>query len=122
MVAAYLEQEGIASHVMEDVSYISVTWAGTASQLVRPRLFVSRSDAERAVALIVEYERRQRPRTQPPGHTTELVRADCGSCGREVSFPSAKEGTIQPCPACHEYMDVGHPDWAEEAEAAAGED
>ena len=59
------------------------------------------------------------------GQTTAVpakITAACDECGETAQFPTAANGTIQKCPACEEWMDVGGEDWYAEAEAAGNAD
>jgi hypothetical protein len=80
-------------------------------------VYVSRSDAEQAVAVIREHERLQAERSSGQGPQVE---ATCDGCGKTAAFPTAQRGTVQNCPHCGAYLDVGEGDlpggWGEESE------
>ena len=59
--------------------------------------------------------------TDLPGAASP-IQATCEECGNTSDFPAEKNGSIQKCPSCEEWMDVGGEDWFDEAEAAGHAD
>ena len=50
------------------------------------------------------------------------ITAACEECGAASRFPAEANGSIQKCPECEGYLDVGGLAWFEEAEAAGDAD
>jgi Putative prokaryotic signal transducing protein len=131
MLATALEEAGIKAEVQgENLHPLSLTAVNLISDSplwwAAPRILVLEEDAERAGQLLLEWEARERMKAQetegmPP------VDAVCEKCGRLTSFPAAQRGSVQECPQCGGYIDVGDEespddgDWGE-AEAEDAED
>lgn len=43
--------------------------------------------------------------------TTETVDGHCESCGKTSQFPPDRDGKIEECPHCREFLDVGELGW-----------
>ena len=56
----------------------------------------------------------------PKPDTQDLV-AICPECEAASEWPAAANGSIQKCPHCEGWLDVGGEDWFEEAESAGTE-
>jgi hypothetical protein len=106
-----LAAAGVEAYVTEDVSQVG-TWAGgLVPELHKPQVWVERADAERAVPLLHEFESRAADLRDPgPGADGPPVEAVCEECGERATFPAAQLGSVQSCPHCGEYMDVGGDD------------
>jgi hypothetical protein len=130
LLVTALEDAGIKAEIQGSTFHpASQTAAGLISDSAlwwdAPRILVFAEDAERAGQLLLEWESRERMKAQetegmPP------VEAVCEKCGRLTSFPAAQRGSVQECPQCGGYIDVGDEespddgDWGEaEAEDAA---
>lgn len=115
-VCGLLGSYGIAAHAMEDSSRGGFWSFGLFPQIHRPKVWVSRSDESRADAVIQEFERERRARQADAAGSTEITAA-CEECGAESLFPAAQAGTVQDCPRCGAFMDVGSvaefDDWLE---------
>jgi hypothetical protein len=129
LLATALEEAGIKAEIQgENLHPLSLTAVNLISDSplwwAAPRILVLEEDAERAGQLLLEWESRERTKAQetegmPP------VEAVCENCGRLSSFPAAQRGSVQECPQCGGYIDVGDEespedgDWGEaEAEDA----
>jgi hypothetical protein len=71
-----------------------------------PRLLVFAEDAERAERLLLEWEARERDKAQE-AEASPPIEAVCENCSRRCSFPAAQRGSVQECPHCGGYIDVG---------------
>jgi hypothetical protein len=103
-----LVQSGVEAHVIEDLSLVGLWVGGTIPGIHSPKIWVDRADAERAAAILREYEQREaelRADSSSAGET-ERVQAACEECGRAVEFPASQRGSVQECPHCGEYVDV----------------
>jgi hypothetical protein len=114
MLATALEEAGIKAEVQgESLNTLSLTAVNLISDAplwwAAPRILVMEEDAERAGQLLLEWESRERIKAQetegmPP------VEAVCENCGRQCSFPAVQRGSVQQCPQCGGYIDVGDED------------
>lgn len=50
------------------------------------------------------------PLPRPP-ITTATVEGHCESCGKTSQFPPDRDGKIEECPHCREFLDVGELGW-----------
>jgi hypothetical protein len=91
--------------------------------LHKPQVWIDRADLERARSLLQEYDRRQHRRR--PGRPSDEgpVEAECEDCRKTSVFPAKHRGTVQNCPSCGAYVDVGigDDDWEEAPESEEGE-
>ncbi|MDZ4779490.1 MAG: DUF2007 domain-containing protein [Planctomycetia bacterium] len=112
---------GIEAAVEEDVSQIGVWWGGLASQLHRPKVWIEQSETNRAAPILEEFERQESERRlaerQPDRTVDHVIRVTCEECEAQSEFPTALQGTVQFCPKCAAYVDVGDDqpdfDWEE---------
>jgi len=116
VVVSMLTANEIPAYAVEDQSGASIWMLGTITQFHRPKVYVDKSDVEAALQLVLEFEERQRERNRP-GTSTEQVEVRCEECGASTMFPAAQSGTVQDCPKCHAYVDVGEIKWDENFEA-----
>src|SRR5688572_23339161 len=104
----------IEAFVTEDLSAAGTWIGGFIPEIHKPQVWVDRADIERARPVLVEYERRsaeRRPGVAPEGGRIEVA---CEKCGGTATFPAAQKGTVQECPHCGAYLDVGKDDsWDE---------
>jgi zona occludens toxin (predicted ATPase) len=104
VVAAWLEERGISTFVKDKnivgaMSYATPAFAPRGIEIC----VVDEPTAERARALLAEREKAVEPMdvTAPPLETT------CKECGRTSAFPATQRGTVQSCPYCTAYVDIG---------------
>ena len=107
MVCRLLEHTGIEAFAGEDLSPAGLWLGGTLPGVFDAGVYVSRADAERAIEAIRADERQQAEREQAQGAEVE---AACETCEKMATFPAAQRGTVQECPHCGAYMDVGEDD------------
>jgi hypothetical protein len=117
-ICRLLQSAGVEAFAGEDFSPAGVWMGGTIPGVFDAGVYVSRSDAEQAMALLREHERRKAERSSGQGPEVETT---CDDCGKRATFPAAQRGTVQNCPHCGAYLDVGEEDlpggWGEESEA-----
>ena len=119
-----LQNNDIEAYAVDDVSGASLFAYGKLTQFHQPKVFVNRDDAEAAARLIHEFESREASRRKAasgamPVAATEDVPGVCDECGETTMFPGGQDGTIQRCPHCGKYRDVGATDdgdWSGEEE------
>jgi hypothetical protein len=120
LVCGILKDAGVEAFVIEDVSQIGTWMFGLLPEIHKPQVWVDRSNLDRAKPVLEDYENRSRERQKALGKavapTEAVLEAECEECGRRSAFPAAVEGTVQDCPHCGAYMDVGEPPewWSEE--------
>jgi hypothetical protein len=123
IVCGLLQDAGIEAMVIEDVSQAGIWVGGFAGEIHKPQVWIERADIDRAKPVLDEYERRAAERRKPG--TGEPIEVTCEECGKKSTFPASQKGTVQTCPHCNAYVDVGDDvgfdGWdAEPGENAAG--
>lgn len=92
------------------------------------KVWVNEADADRARALITEYEEREAKARAEESSLADgpQVEVRCDDCGQTSRFPITQLGSVQRCPICRAYLDVGESEvskeLANEAEASAGDE
>ncbi len=110
LVCGLLQDAGIEAVVIEDVSQVGVWWGGTVSEIHKPQIWIERSEIERARPILTEYDQRnaeRRAAKQSDNDAGPPVVVECEECGKHSEFPAAQTGTVQSCPHCRAYVDVG---------------
>ena len=105
-----LAAAGIEAYLTEDVSQVGTWLGGLIPEIHKPQVWVERADAERARPILEEYERRaaaRRAAASGGGTAGASVGVTCEACGRHSLFPESQRGSVQECPHCGEYVDVG---------------
>ena len=109
-VCLALQNAGINATVVEDVSVVGL-WFGGTLPFHNPQVWIERADAQRAAQVLREYENAEAThRAAENGesdHDEPLINATCEECGKTSLFPESLIGTIQPCPHCSAFLDVG---------------
>lgn len=100
----------IDAAVEEDVSQVGVWMLGIASQLHRPKVWVERAALDRAKQILAAYEDETAARRSADASTADLIDVKCEDCGVTSQFAAAQRGTVQSCPKCLSYVDVGDDD------------
>lgn len=102
---------GIEAMVIEDVSRVGEWMGGTVSEIHRPQVWIERTDIERARPVLTDYEQRAADRRAADHGTSKItgppVEVVCEQCGKRSEFPAAQLGSVQNCPQCGAYVDVG---------------
>lgn len=110
LVCELLQHAGIEAMVVEDVSNVGLTLIGPIAEIHKPQVWIERADIERARPVLTDYERRNAERRAAEsgqhrgGPQIEVV---CEECGKRSEFPAALEGSVQNCPHCRAFVDVG---------------
>ena len=113
VIANMLNDNGVPAFAVEDQSGATLWMFGTIGQIHRPKIWVDKSAATEARQLILDFEERRRERkNRGPG--TEEIPVQCEKCGQTTMFPDTQNGTVQNCPSCDAYVDVGSLDWDED--------
>lgn len=110
LVCGLLTDAGIEAAVVEDMSQAGLWVGGTIAGIHKPQVWIERHEAQRAQPVIATYERRlaeRRAAERTAGVVGLPIDVTCEKCGRRSTFPAAQLGTIQNCPHCLAYVDVG---------------
>jgi hypothetical protein len=106
-----LLSSGIDAFVTEDVSQVGTWVFGLIPEIHKPQVWVERTDIERAKPILEDYERRcaQRRNADTDAATEEgsPIEVACEACGRHTTFSASQRGSVQQCPNCGAYVDVG---------------
>lgn len=111
LICNLLNEAGIEAHTTEDGSPVGVWLFGLLPEIHKPQVWADRSEIDRVKPILDEYERQQSERNerekgkpQPGGAKVEAI---CEECGKRSLHPAAHNGTVQDCPHCGAYVDVG---------------
>jgi len=116
---------GIEAHVTEDLSPVGTWVGGLIPEIHKPQVWVERTDVERAGGALDEYERRllQRRRAgEGEAGSGPPIEVECEECGGLASFPAAQRGSVQECPQCGAYIDVGGEELSDDWKSSQPED
>lgn len=120
LVCGQLRDAGIEAVVIEDVSTAGLWLGGTIAEIHKPQVWIERADIERARPILAAYERQANERrtgSQTGDETAAPIQVVCEECGHRSEFPANKRGSVENCPHCHAFVDVGEDDefedWAE---------
>jgi hypothetical protein len=120
VVCDLLNQAGIEAYLTEDVSQVGVWWGGLVSEIHKQQVWVDRSNVDQTVPFLDAYEQRRRELAETglggQGSEVALVEAVCEECGGAATFPAAQRGSVQECPHCGAFIDVGEEELFEEPE------
>jgi hypothetical protein len=116
LICSMLNAAGVEAYTIEDRSQVGTWIGGYLPQIHRAQVWVDRSDIGRAAPILEDYKRRaaERRTLDEAGPPIEVV---CEECGTHSSFPANKRGSVQHCPGCGAFVDVGDEepfdDWGE---------
>jgi hypothetical protein len=106
-----LQAAGIEAAVTEEGTLVTVYHGGAMPGIHKPQVWVSRSDAERARQLLINYDRelvqRRRAAFQEPEPGQMIATGLCEQCGQRTPFSLMLVGSVQVCAGCGAYVDVG---------------
>ncbi len=106
-----LEQAGIEAHITYDESPAGYWMFGRLPEIHKPQVWIDRSQIKLAQVVLEEYERGQREKRANHSRLDDgSLLVECEECGKKSEFPVSKRGTIQDCPHCSAYVDVGEPE------------
>lgn len=110
MIVEMLNANDIDALADEDQSGIAMWAMGTIGQFHRPQVWIDTSDSVKAIALVKQFEVKRKQRMYPSVRdqaVTGMVDGTCEKCETTTKFSAALDGTIQDCPKCGQYVDVG---------------
>jgi Putative prokaryotic signal transducing protein len=96
----------IESHVVEDVSLAGAWMFGLLPEIHKPQVWIDRGDIERAKPVLEEYERCVAAKLQTAEVGAPIV-VTCEECEGRTSYPASRNGSVETCPHCGAYVDVG---------------
>lgn len=115
-VADALSAAGIEAQVSEEASGGGLALSGAMAENDKSQVWVARVDAERAGGVLTEYEAQARELRDKQAADAPPIEVTC-ACGQVTRFSAALNGSVQDCPACGEFLDVGiqadSEDWGE---------
>jgi len=121
MAQRFLESHGVEAFAIEDHSVVGYWMLGTLPEIHKPQVWVTRADANRAGQLLAEYERLRAERNaQRLADQPQTIEAQCEDCGKTSTFAGSLNGTVQECPHCHAYLDVGEFEWPSDNDGPPG--
>jgi hypothetical protein len=97
---------GIEAHSVDDATPVGAWMFGLLPEIHKPQVWVDRADVPRAVHVIENFEARaaQRRQTNAGGVIINVV---CEECGKASEFPASRLGSVEVCPHCGAFVDVG---------------
>ena len=110
VIVNMLNDNGVPAFAVEDQSGASLWMFGTISQFHDPKVWIDKSSVLEAGKLIDSFEKRQNERRNVSAQTQGLP-VVCEACGKTTTFPNALNGTVQRCPQCDDFIDVGELNW-----------
>lgn len=125
LICELLRSAGIPAAAMEDVSGVGLWLGGTLAGIHKPQVWVERSDLRWAEPVLTDYEHRAAERRAAERGEREAgqpVAVVCEECGKSSEFPAIQRGTVQSCPHCRAYVDVGDDVGLEGWDEVPGED
>jgi Zn finger protein HypA/HybF involved in hydrogenase expression len=76
-----------------------------------PQVWIDRTDIERARPILTAYEQKKEQglavESGAIGIGQQPVEVVCEECDRTAQFPAVQGGTVQNCPHCGAFIDVG---------------
>lgn len=122
LVQNALAESGIEAFVTEENSQAGASLPGLIPEQHMPQVWVERIDVERAWPILEAFEKRQAGLQPAPVGSSEDILVECEECQKQATFPAAQRGSVQQCPHCGGFVDVGEAESIDEWEAAAEED
>jgi hypothetical protein len=117
MAQQFLESRGIEAFVVEDHSIGGQFALGSLPEIHKPQVWINGCDLEPAGEALAEFERlktaRDVERTTNEPQSIDVV---CEDCGQSSTFAGSLDGTVQKCPHCRSFVDVGEFEWEYEDE------
>ncbi len=114
LVRMLLIEAGVDAFASEDLSTAGLWMFGTLPEIHKPQVWVSTRDLERAQRILQDYERHVAQRNETSqlseSNSGPAIEVRCDECNEKSFFPRAQRGTVQDCPRCGAYVDVGETD------------
>jgi hypothetical protein len=113
LIVEMLQSNGIKAFAEEDLSTVTLWAFGRISQIHQPNVWIERSSESAATKLIDAFEERKQERASASEADAQIV-VLCEDCGQQSFFAKKLYGTVQDCPYCSAYVDVGELDWEDD--------
>lgn len=115
LVRDVLTDAGIEAFVVEDLSQVGAWVGGLVPEIHKPQVYVDRADMERARPVLTKYdERASQLRKGDRADDASPIEMVCEECDGDMTFPASQRGSVQECPHCGAYVDVGESDSVED--------
>ncbi len=116
-VAEFLNSQEIQAFADEDDSLGGGLGVFTSDP--KYQVWVSREDGPKITALLAEFDNNAAQQeaglgTKQKPKATEPITTECEDCGKPSTYDAEHDGTVQECPLCHSYVDVGELDWEDQ--------
>jgi hypothetical protein len=106
-----LRDAGIEAFTTDDVSTVGVWMFGLLPEIHKPQIWIDRKDVEQAKPVLEDYERqlleRRAADQRKAADSDATIEVTCEKCGQRSLFPAEQRDTVQECPHCGAYVDVG---------------
>lgn len=113
---------GIEAHSVDDATPVGAWMFGLIPEIHKPQVWVERYETQRARQIIDEFETRAAKQRQASSVAADVSVA-CEECGKTSQFPASQLGSVESCPHCGAYVDVGDDvgfdDWHEAGESSS---
>jgi hypothetical protein len=106
LVREALLASGIEAHSVDDATPVGAWMFGLIPEIHKPQVWVDRGETLRARQVIDDFETRAAEQRQRSGEAPD-VSVVCEECGKTASFPASQLGSVESCPHCGAYVDVG---------------
>jgi hypothetical protein len=106
LIAAMLREAGLEASVVEDLSTAGIWMGGVVGEIHKPQVWIERADVERAKPVLDEFESHARERKRAAADAPD-IEVLCEECGERSLFPGNQYGSVQNCPHCRAFVDVG---------------
>jgi hypothetical protein len=106
LVATALREAGLEANVIEDVSTAGLWLGGVVPEIHKPQVWIERADADRAKPVLEDFEHRRAERRRVAADAPD-IEVLCEECGTKSMFPGNQYGSVQNCPHCRAFVDVG---------------
>lgn len=106
VVANFLNDAGVEAVAVADVSQAGTWWLGLVPELHKPQVWIEQQDWGRAQLLLQDFEQKAAARRSATDDEGSVI-VTCEECGSNSSYPSSQLGSVQNCPHCGEFVDVG---------------
>jgi hypothetical protein len=106
LICNALHEAGLEATVIEDASPVGVWMFGVIPEIHKPQVWIERADIDRVKPVLDEFERQAAERRRQ-SKDSPLISVTCEECGKQSFFPGNQFGTVQNCPHCSAFVDVG---------------
>jgi len=112
-IQAFLKHHDVESEVVVGHSEGDTLFGGSAGPMPSPQIWVEEASFAAARVLVEEFEQmaiEQRKLDQARAADADPISVECEKCEKVTVFPAVLFGTVQVCPKCQSFVDVGEDD------------